>query len=276
MDEKYCIGYGTYPLKEELTSLIPELEDNGYFFIDTSDDYMNEDYVAKGTEGRNIKIFSKFSFVDNVLKFDEYFNNQEQTYKQRGRKINCYMLHWPFPYLYKKIWKKMEKLYLDGRVDEIGVCNFTVKDLEELIKECNIKPMYNQIEIHPLFQQKDIVEFCQKNKIQIISYSPFARMDSDLIKNENIILLAKKYETTVHNIILKWNIQKGFIPIPSTSNINHLKEMSIKNLKNIMLTDNEISIIDSLESGKRVRFNPDTYFSKKSKLKFFLYSLLMR
>ena len=170
----------------------------------------------------------------------------------------------------------MEKLYLDGVVEEIGVCNFTVKHLQDLLRDCRVKPMYNQIELHPLFQQKEVTQFCAENGIRIISYSPFARMDPELFANETIKEIAKNHKTTIHNVILKWNLQKGFIPIPSTSKADHLESMSQSKLNKFTLSEQDMKAIDDLDRAKRVRFDPDTYFSGKTKLKLLAYSLLMR
>lgn len=270
------IGFGTFPLKEELLQLIPEAQKRGYTIVDTSDDYHNEKYVSEAVAGKNIRIITKFSYVDNVLNFDEYFKKQMKIFSDNGNKIYGYLMHWPFPYLYKKIWRKMEDLYLNGEVDAIGVCNFTVKNLQDLLKDCRVKPMYNQIELHPLFQQKDITDFCLANDIKVISYSPFARRDADLFENDTIKKIADRHSTSITNIILKWNIQNGFLPIPSTSKIVHLEEMSTECLDKLTLSEDEMSTINALDCGKRVRFNPDTYFSTKTKIKFLIYSILMK
>lgn len=274
MDKK--LGFGTFPIKEKLLEVIPYAEECGYSFIDTSDDYFNESFVASACSQTKMKIFTKFSFVDNVLHFDDYFSQQLRQYTDYNQRIYCYLLHWPYPFVYKKIWRKMEQLYLDHVVDEIGVCNFTEEHLKELLKHCRVKPMYNEIELHPLFQQKKVTDFCVENGIQIISYSPFARMDPELFANNTIQKIAQDNDTTIQNVILKWNIQKGFIPIPSTSKLDHLGEMSLSNLKNIHLSDAQMAAIDGMDIGKRIRFDPNTYFSKKTKVKLWLYSLLMR
>ena len=270
------IGFGTFPMKDILKTMIPLAKKNGYTFVDTSDDYYNERIVAQAAKETGIKIFTKYSYIERFQLFEEHFQKQSSVFEEYNLKISCYLLHWPYPFIYKKIWKKMEQLYFDGIVDEIGVCNFNVRHLEELMKNCRVKPMYNQIELHPLFQQKDIVQYCNANNIKIICYSPFARMDKELLNNCELNEIAKKKNNTIHNIILKWCMQKGYIPIPSTSNSNHLNSMSVNNLMNIELTKDEMDVIDSLDNGKRVRFDPETYFSLKTKVKLFLLSLFMR
>ena len=274
--EKIKLGFGTFPLKENLMELIPFVDKCGYTLIDTSDDYYNEIYISKVACHTNLKIFTKFSIIKGDPSFEIKFKTIQKLYKDNNCKIYCYLMHWPYPFIYKKIWKKMEDLYLNGEVDQIGVCNFSVDKLEKLQKKCRVKPAYNEIELHPLFQQSDITAYCKNNDIQIISYSPFARMDSELFNNDIMKQIAKKHNTSIVNIILKWNIDKGFIPIPSTSKFQHIEEMSIEHLSSINLTIEEIGLIDSLEKGKRIRFNPQNYFSIKTKVKFFVKSIFMR
>lgn len=269
------IGFGTFRLQSELYELLPFAKENGYSLIDASDDYHNEEYVA-GAETSGMKIMTKFSCANKALIFDELFDKTEKLFLDHKKRIGCYLIHWPYPHIYKKIWRKMEDLYLSGRVDEIGVCNFTVKHLECLLKDCRVRPMYNEIELHPLFQQREITEYCKKNGIKVISYSPFARMEKQLIDSSTLVELSDKYHTSVFNVILKWNLQKGFIPIPSTSKAEHIKEMSLDNLNSFELTKHDIELIDAMECGKRVRFDPDHYFSFKTKLKLLAISLMMR
>ena len=271
--QKFIIGLGSFPYKEELKNVLPKASVLGYNFVDTSDDYYNEEYIGNYIKDENLKIFSKFSYVDKYSDFEEHFNNSKVKLETNGGELYCYLMHWPYPFLYKKIWKKMEELYFSGKVKEIGVCNFTTKHLKKLMKNCRVKPMYNEIELHPLFQQQKTVNFCLKNGIKIISYSPFARIDKRLFENEILKQISIRENTSIVNIILKWNINKGFIPIPSTSKESHLVEMSINKINEINLTDEDIKKIDSLECNGRIRFNPDTYFSFKTKIKFLLISL---
>lgn len=274
--KKYQIGLGSFPLKDELINIIPLAENLEYSILDTSDDYNNEYIIGNViNEKYKIKIFTKFSAINQIFRFDEHFNNSNTLLSKNGAKISCYLMHWPYPFLYKKIRKRMEKLYLEKKVDEIGVCNFTKKNLKKLLKTCKIKPMYNQIEIHPLFQQKDTVVFCEQNGIDIISYSPFARMDKELFGNELLISMAKEKNVPITSLILKWNLEKGYIPIPSTGNKLHLEQMAINIIDDISISKEEIEEIDRLECGKRIRFNPDTYFSLKQKMKFLIVSLLL-
>lgn len=266
------IGYGTFPQKEALPDNICIAYEEGYRMFDTSDNYNNEIFVGKGLSMINTDnsvIITKYSQPGRETRFKEIF--MDSNSKLGG--IDVYLLHWPYPYLWKIQWKLMEELYLRGKVKAIGVCNFNIDKLKKLLKNCRVIPMVNQIERHPLFQQKDILEFCFARDIKIICYSPIARGDSELMNNPLLKRLANKYHKTVGQIILRWDIDTGTIPIPGASSESHIKEnLDIFDFK---LTEDEVEEINHLEKGKRIRFDPENRFGKKQKVYFFLYRLLM-
>lgn len=131
--------------------------------------------------------------------------------------------------------------------------------------------MINQVERHPLFQQQELVTLCQKEHIQVMSYSPLARMDDDLNNNTTLVRIAEKYAKSVNQIILRWDIDTGCIPIPASSSEAHIKENA--DVFDFKLTESEIAEINSLDRGKRIRYNPRTRFDKNDKRKFFVESV---
>ena len=260
------IGYGTYPQKESLPDNICKAYVVGYRMFDTSDNYSNEAYLGKGMKAISTDecvILTKYSRPGLESQFEEAFTNSETNV---GGKIDIYLLHWPYPFLWKYQWKKMERLYFDGKVKAIGVCNFEVNKLKKLLKFCRVSPMINQIERHPLFQQRDILEFCNINNIQVMCYSPVARADSELMNNPVLIEIANKYHKTVSQVIIRWDIDTGTVPIPGASSEAHISENI--DIFDFNLTKEEINRINQLESGKRIRFDPKTRFNNKQKLKF--------
>lgn len=262
------IGYGTFPQKENLVDNVSTAVDCGYRLIDTSDNYVNEEYVGRGLKniccsGKNVIVISKFSQPFRTASLSTCF--QESNSKLSGR-LNIYLLHWPFPFLWKRQWKAMENLYLEGKCDAIGVCNFEKKHLKKLFKFCRVKPFIDQFECHPMFQQKETSDFCKKNGIQVMSYSPVARMNKKLIENETLLSIARKYDKSVTQVILRWNVEHGFIPIPAASSERHMKENI--DIFDFSLTESEVKDIDSLECGFRIRFDPDKRFGMMQKLRF--------
>lgn len=265
------IGYGTFPQKETLERNVPIAYDAGYRMIDTSDNYMNEVFVGYGLrqiEDDGITIVTKFSQPMRTEMLDKCFDESFAAL-YRGERI--YLLHWPFPYLWKIQWRKMEDLYLSGKCAAIGVCNFDTGYLKELLAFCRVKPMINQFERHPLFQQQELVELCQREHIQVMSYSPLARMDDELNKNQTLGRIAEKYGKSVNQIILRWDIDTGCIPIPASSSEKHIQENI--DVFDFHLTEEEISEINSLDRGKRIRYNPRTRFDKYYRRKFLVESM---
>ncbi len=272
------IGAGTYPYKEELLTAVPEAVSLGYRLFDTSDNYRNETFLGEGLSALNkdllneIVIITKYSDPRKsaLSAFKESSRKIFQNTVQPDRQADVYLMHWPYPYLWEKRWREIEELYLQGYCKAIGVCNFNKEKLERLLSICRVRPMINQFECHPMFQQQEIQEYCKKEDVQIISYSPLARINSDLYNNEIMKSISLKHGKSVSQIILKWNISEDRIPIPASSKQAHLKDNFA--LSDFTLSDNELSQIDSLERGLRIRFDPDRRFSALHKICFWAYA----
>ena len=264
------IGFGTFPQKESLLESAKYAYSVGYRLFDISDNYKNEEFLGRAIHENPEKfggaiVITKFSQATRTYELSTCF--VESQNKLYGR-INIYLLHWPYPFLWKEQWKRMEMLYDEGKCQAIGVCNFEVDKLKELLTFCKIKPVINQIERHPLFQQNDIVGFCKENDIQVMSYSPVARHDSSLYESEILKQIGQKYNKTISQVILRWDIDTGTIPIPGSKSQLHIKEnMDVFDFK---LTKEDIKLINSLECGKRIRFDPSKRFTIKQKIKFLL------
>lgn len=265
------IGFGTFPYKDPLIKCLPKaIGCDGVRLIDTSDNYQNEEYVGKGlaqVDLSKVTIISKFSRPLRTNELDKCF---EESMNNLGA-INIYLLHWPYPYLWKKQWRKMEELYLSGKCDAIGVCNFDLGYMKELLAFCKVKPTINQIERHPMFQQQELVDYCQENDIAVMAYSPVARMDKRLHECSLLKKIANKYGKTTNQVILRWDIDTGCIPIPASSTEKHITENY--DIFDFVLTESEIAAINSLECGMRIRYNPRKRFTKKSRFEMLMYSL---
>ena len=262
------IGYGTFPNKEKLIEAIPISIDAGFRLIDTSDNYANEEFVGKGltqADLSDVVVISKFSQPFRTHELEKCFEES----KKKLSKLNIYLLHWPFPYQWKMQWRRMEDLYLAGKCDAIGVCNFDLGYMKEMLAVCRVKPVINQIERHPLFQQQELVDFCHDNGIAVMAYSPVARMDEELHENPVLTSISHRYGKTVSQIILRWDIDTNCVPIPASSSETHIKENF--DVFDFYLTREEIMAINGLEKGKRIRFNPRNRFSWKTKIRMLFY-----
>ena len=271
-----AIGFGTYPQKETLEDSARIAYDAGYRLFDCSDNYHNEEFLGKaaGPDGSRMDgaaILTKFSQPYRTDRFSRCF---DESAEKLGGRIDLYLLHWPYPFLWKEQWRRMEELYRAGKCKGIGVCNFEADKLKELLSFCKVRPVINQIERHPLFQQQEIVDFCRRNDILVMSYSPVARHDKDLFESAVLRRLAEKYGKTPGQIILRWNVDTGTVPIPGSGSEAHIRENI--DIFDFALTADEIGEINSLECGKRIRFDPKKRFTLKQKAQFAVNRIRLR
>lgn len=171
--------------------------------------------------------------------------------------IDYYLVHWPQTGTFIKTYKEMEKLYEEGLIKAIGVCNCNIHHLKELEYEANIKPMINQFEITPLLTQDALINYCKAFEILPIAYSAVGRMHDVLIRAEAIRVIAERYHKSPAQIIIKWNEQLGRTALVQTRNEAHFREIFVNNV-GYTLTEKEICWINSLNNNIRLRYDPDT------------------
>ena len=170
-------------------------------------------------------------------------------------KIDLLLIHWPQPETYINTWLQMEELYNEGIIRAIGVSNFHQHHIEELLSVANIIPAVNEIELHPLLNQKELIQFNKRNGIQTIAYTPLGRMTSKITNNQTLILLSNKYKKSIPQIILRWNYQNRVISIPYTSRKNRVIEYN--DIYDFVLSEVEMTMIDEVNENIRIRFDPD-------------------
>lgn len=267
------IGMGTYTDKKKLEEAVKAAKESGCVLYDASEDYHNEKELGDALENNysatdELVVITKMSFPNEIHYIDEYFEQRKKILMHGRRNPDIFLLHWPYPHMYKKMWKCLEEKYRKGECKAIGVCNFKQEHLEKLMKSCTIKPMINQFELHPLYYRKELCDYCKENGIAVMSYSPFARMDSKLVNSPVMTALSEKYGKTVSQIVVRWNYQHEFSVIPASSKDAHIRANF--EVLDFELTDEEMAQIDGMNENYRMRFDADTYFSEKTKMKFFL------
>lgn len=247
------IGFGTYKSgsDEETAKIIKYALKIGYRQIDTASFYGNEVGIGNGIKESGINREDIF-LVTKLWNDDHGYDKTIEAFNKSLERlqvdyIDLYLIHWPNK-LNSETWKAFEHLYKTGKVKSIGVCNFKIGHLEELKKTAEIMPMVNQVEIHPQSSKNDMLRYCEENNIQLVAWSPIMR--GKLFSNELILGLAEKYKKTIAQIILRWHVQRGIIPIPKSSNEGRIKEnLSIFDFE---LSNDDMSIIDSLNEGDDV------------------------
>lgn len=272
------IGMGTYPLQGEMmTKAVVAASKFGYRAFDTAYAYGNENslgesllmvYQMTDLNRSNIFLTSKIGETldhgrpDCKLFYASYENERknikgivakqlDRTLKNlRTDYLDLLLIHWPHPDYLLEIWDAMVDQYRSGRVRAVGVSNCREWHLKRIIEFNSICPMVNQIELHPLNTKKELISYCKKAGIQVEAYSPLLVMKRDLMDSICLKKLSAKYNKTVPQIILRWDIQQQVVPIPKSANPKRLKENI--DLFDFSLTEEDMLSIDALNKNFRV------------------------
>ncbi|MFI5333587.1 MAG: aldo/keto reductase [Chlamydiales bacterium] len=248
-------GLGTWNLRgKECTEIVQDALVMGYKLIDTAHAYENHEAVGEAIQDiprERVFLTSKL-YTDKIDKKHVMRDVQKScdlALKQlQTDYLDLFLIHWPDrKQPHTEILAAMHECRRAGKVKSVGVSNFTIHHLKDLLND-GVVPHVNQVEFHPYLYQKDLWEFCEANKIALQSYRPLGK--GELLKEQVFIELAEKHDRTPAQIILRWLIQKGIPTIAKASSQEHLRE----NLEafSFLLTEAEMKKLDTL--GKEVRF----------------------
>ncbi|MDR2409586.1 MAG: aldo/keto reductase [Bacteroidales bacterium] len=231
----------------------------GFALLDFSAAYGNERLIGKAIKGSKIAREDLFLTSRASNKQQEKGNIREELFKTlkyyQTDYVDLYMFHWPVTGVYLDTWKQMEQLYKEGYCRAIGVANCHQHHLEEIFKIAEIIPMVNQFEIHPLFTQKPLIEFCKSKEIAVEAYTPIARLDDRLARLPALNAIARKYNKTMAQIVLRWHTQNGVIPI--VRSLNKRRQLENISIFDFELTEEEMRKIDGFNINSRLRYDPD-------------------
>lgn len=257
------IGLGVFKVEEgpELVNAVKFAIKQGYRSIDTAAIYGNEEGVGQAIREAmteyGIKRADLF-ITSKVWNADLGYKSTIEAYETSVRKLgldylDLYLIHWPVEDKYVEAWRALETIYKEGKVKAIGVSNFQVHHLQDLMKDAEIKPMVNQVEYHPRLTQQEVKPFCDNNGIQFEAWSPL--MQGQLFDNPLLKEIANKYNKTVAMVILRWDLQNGVVTIPkSTKELRIIENSTIFDFE---LTKEDMEQINNLNQNHRVGPNPD-------------------
>jgi len=259
------VGLGVFQVEEgqELEHAVKSAIVHGYRSIDTAAIYQNEAGVGKGIrqglQAAGIsreEIFVTSKVWNSDLGYESTIAAYEQSLQKLGLDyLDLYLIHWPVANKYKDAWRALEALYKAGKVKAIGVSNFLQHQLEDLMADAEIIPMVNQMEHHPRLVQKELQLFCRTNSIQFEAWSPL--MQGQLLENEQLIEIASRYQKSVTQIILRWNLQNGVVTIPKSTKEHRIIENAA--LYDFELTSEDMDKIEAMDQHKRVGPDPDHF-----------------
>ncbi len=252
-----AIGLGTWKSSSEdaYNAVLNALE-AGYRHIDTAMIYGNEEAIGKAIKDSKIpreqlfvttKLWNTDQGYETALKaFDLSLSKLGLEY------VDLYLIHW-FKGYEKQMasWKALETIYKSGKAKSIGVSNHNVHHIENILKNCEIKPMVNQVETHITLQNVFLHEFCESNGIVLEAYAPLMSwMIPDLLKNETMITLAEKHDKTVPQIALRWLNQRGIVAIPKSVNKDRIAQNI--DLFDFELSKEDMDLLFTLNTGKKL------------------------
>lgn len=222
------VGFGLWKVRDEAEckQSIEWALEAGYRHFDTAQEYGNEQFVGAALKQSSVKrsdIFvttkvavQHFGYHHAKRSFDESLEKLQTDY------VDLLLLHFPVTLLRGKSWKALEEIHAAGKAKSIGVSNYTIRHLEELLKDCQVKPAVNQVELHVFLQQPELVNFCQEHDILVEAYSPLAHgqgMDEPALAK-----LAQKYDKTAGQIMLRWCVEQGTVPLPKSVHQERIQE----------------------------------------------------
>ncbi|MCM3790013.1 aldo/keto reductase [Domibacillus indicus] len=254
------MGLGVFKVTEgeEVVESVKAAIRNGYISIDTAAIYKNEEGVGQGIRESGVPREDLF-VTSKVWNSDQGYETTLQAFETSLNKIgldylDLYLIHWPGVDKYKDTWKALEKLYKDGRVRAIGVSNFQIHHLQELMSDCEIKPMVNQVEFHPHLTQKELLAFCKNEGIQMEAWSP---LKQGQLLNELVLTdIAHKHNKSVAQVILRWDLQHEVVTIPKSIKEHRIIENA--DIFDFELTQEDMEKIDALNQDSRAGSHPDT------------------
>ena len=249
------LGLGTWEIREGETIIdaIRLAISKGYRHIDTARIYGNEKGVGKGLKlsleeqglaREDIFITTKlwinsFKYEKALKAFNRSLNNLGLDY------VDLYLLHWPEPLYRQEAWKALESILKEGKARSIGVSNYYQNHLDELLSEADIIPAVNQVEFTPYLYLKELKEYCDNKGIRLEAYSPLTR--GRKLKDSKLMDIAKKYNKSSAQILIRWGLQHEVIEIPKSSKGDHIIENS--KVFDFTISEDDMALLDKFNEG---------------------------
>ncbi|XP_059084706.1 glyoxal reductase-like isoform X4 [Tigriopus californicus] len=266
------IGLGTYRITkyDQIFTAIQSALESKYKLIDTASVYRNEAHIAKALDELNAD--RKSLFITSKLAPKDHGTEKAKAAVEKSLSelktdyLDLYLIHWPGIQncdpksernkdLRLETWKVLEQYHNQGILKAIGVSNYEIPHLKELLAECQVLPMVNQIEVHPHFQQRDLVQFCQDHEIHVTAYSSLGRTVevSPLLTDPTVIDIANECSKSEAQVLLKWALTKGFSVLPKSTNPNHIRDNCLLDFD---LSVKDVDRLNEIEVNTKYAWNP--------------------
>jgi len=249
-----AIGFGTWKMKDKENTIksIQEALELGYRHFDTAQIYGNEDFLGEALKTSNIprsEIFITTKIWNDNMSPDKIEASiQESLNKLQTDYIDLLLLHYPVDEYYVSAYKKLQELHQNGQFRNFGVSNYTIEYLQELLDLWWVPPVVNQVELHVFLQEPELVDFCETHNILLEAYSPIAH--GQKFGHPIILDLAKRYNKSETQIMLRWCLQKGFVILPKSEKKHRIRENI--DLFDFELSQDDMELLKTLSNKERV------------------------
>ncbi|ACX62873.1 aldo/keto reductase [Paenibacillus lautus] len=254
------LGLGVWKTKEgeEVIQSVKSAIAAGYRSIDTAAIYGNEEGVGQAIRESGVSRDELF-ITTKVWNDDQGYEKTLQAFETSRKKlgldiVDLYLVHWPGKDKYLETWKALIHLQKEGLVRSIGVSNFQIRHLQHIIEDTGVVPVVNQVELHPLLSQKELLGYARENHIVLEAWSPLMQGNLD---QPALAQIAEKYGKTTAQVILRWDIQNGVIVIPKSIKDHRIRENA--GIFDFELSAEDMAAIDGLNQNKRFGSNPDEF-----------------
>ena len=256
-----CVGLGVFKSDpgQPTEQAVRWALEIGYRHIDTAAYYANELDVGKAVKDGGLDRGEVF-VTTKVWNTDQGYESTLKAFDESRKKlqmdtVDLYLIHWPVTGKYKETWKALEKLYAEGKVRAIGVSNFLVHHLEDLLADAEVPPAANQVEFHPFLVQKELLEYGREKNIRHEAWSPLTR--AQRLDDPAIQELAAKYQKSPAQILIRWDIQLGVVTIPKSIHRERIEENS--RVFDFELEQQDVDKLLALDAGERIGPDPDQF-----------------
>ncbi len=255
------LGLGVYKMTdhEEAIQAISKALEVGYRAIDTAALYGNETEVGEAIRASNVPREEIF-VTTKVWNTDQGYDQTLRAFETSLKKLNLdyidlYLTHWPVEDKFLDTYRAIERLYDEKLIRVTGVSNHHQHHLEKIFAKANVKPMVDQIELHPYLSQKPLLNFCKENDIAVTAWGPLGR--GKMLEDETIVKLANLYNKTAAQIILRWHYQNDVVTIPKSVTPSRIEENM--NIFDFELSQEDIQAMDELNKDYRTGQDPDHF-----------------
>lgn len=229
---------------------------HGYRHIDTARIYNNEADVGKALRDSGIprdQVFITTKLWNADQGYESTLRACDESLRRLDlRHLDLYLIHFPMPEVRNETWKAMTTLLKQGKTRAVGVSNFTIRHLEELLDTTDVTPAVNQVEFNPFLYQKELLNYCRQNSIQLEAYSPLTR--GEKLAHPKIKTLTSKYSKTPAQVLIRWSLQNGNVVIPKSVKEERIRENSL--VFDFNITGEDMAVLDSLNENLRANWDP--------------------